>query len=271
MKVFLQKVVKFSLLFVLISMLAGYLLNFIFEQDKTNKIPWINQLENKTYDYALMGSSRVANMTDARIINKTTQLNGINLGVGGGDFRLNYMNLEVFLANNNRVKTLFLQIDPFTIYTNDQYNVPSYDHYFYNHMHLKAVYQALKDHKGQRELQLNKAIPVIRFMEYNEVYKFTALLRTVMGSEGQGASLGFEGVESSALEAIQKNWENLVYTQEAQSELEYLYRIINLCKTAGIELVLYSARMLEFNTSLSPRYPALEEPVVLLHAEKKPQ
>lgn len=264
MKVFLQKVVKFSLLFFIAGMIAGHLLNFIFQQDKTNKIPWINQLKNQKYDYAFLGSSRVANMTDARLTNKTSGLDGINLGVGGAGLRLNYMNLEVFLANDNRVKTIFLQIDPFAIYTNDQYNVPSYDHYFYNHMHLPTVYQALNDHKSHRALQLNRAVPVIRFMEYNEVYKFTALLRTILGSEGQDATIGFEGVENTALEAIQENWENLVYTQEAQTELDYLNRIISLCESEKIKLILFSAPILEYNTYLKPKYPAFESRISAL-------
>jgi len=92
-------------------------------------------------------------------------------------------------------------------------------------------------------------------------------LRVGEGSGGRGGSGGSEGGESSALEAMQENWENLVDTQEAQSEREYLYRIVNLCKTDGIELVLYLAPILEFNTYLRPRYPAFEERVSAL-AEK---
>lgn len=255
MRLFLRKLIKFIILFLLVGVVFGYGVDFVFKRDHTDKIAWINQLENQNYDYAFLGSSRVANMTDTRILDDLTGKKGINLGVGGADLRLNYLNLEVFLSQGNGVNSIYLQVDPFAIYTNDQYNVPVYDHYFYDYQSAEPIYQALAEHRQPPLLKLNRLFPLIRYIEYNKVYKLTSLIRSLSGAEGQYSTAGFEGAGSSSLTQVQTNWEELVYREVSEQNEKYLMKIINLCQSNNIRLHLYSAPILRYEEFLSTKYP----------------
>ena len=68
-------------------------------------------LKDKDIDYVLLGSSRVIHYLDEKQLNEKYHLNGMNLALSAA--RTNEMLLltEALMRNNNKIKTLFIQLD----------------------------------------------------------------------------------------------------------------------------------------------------------------
>ncbi|HEX8577353.1 MAG TPA: hypothetical protein VF677_13745 [Flavobacterium sp.] len=76
-----------------------------------NKTKYVLQLKNKKIDYIFLGSSRVENHIDTKLVNKLTLKKALNLGVQGAKLDDNYLLLKLLINNNIKVEKLFLQVD----------------------------------------------------------------------------------------------------------------------------------------------------------------
>ena len=120
MKLFLKYIISIS-----ISALALlYLCDFIYTQvyinsNPRNKLQYILNTKNESFDIIFLGSSRVANHIDTKLFDSLSNKKTINLGVEGAGLNDNLLQLKLLIANNN-ISNVFLQID-----SNFEYDKPS--------------------------------------------------------------------------------------------------------------------------------------------------
>lgn len=68
-------------------------------------------LKDQEIDYVFLGSSRVENHIDTKLVEQLTSKKVLNLGIQGAKLDDNYLLLQLLLQNNIKIGKLFLQVD----------------------------------------------------------------------------------------------------------------------------------------------------------------
>ncbi len=111
----MTKFISYIVFSVLVLIVALFLLDLVYtniyiSHELDSKVSWARNTKHKDFDYVIVGSSRAYHSLDAKLINDSTDQNGINLSCSG------FHPYEMFLIvnsiyNNNDIKLLFLQVD----------------------------------------------------------------------------------------------------------------------------------------------------------------
>lgn len=126
MKKFVLNFIYFFLLLSIITYLIGLKLDSYQRQIPSNKLTWLFQIKDSTFDDAFLGSSRTYMMFNHNIWFEKTGKTAINLGIDGSGMADHYLTLYQFLKNGNKIKRLFLHIDQGTIKNNFTYPFRDY-------------------------------------------------------------------------------------------------------------------------------------------------
>lgn len=78
---------------------------------KRTKVQQSMSIKSQEFDYILLGSSRVIHHIDPTVLNKTYQIKGLNLGYAAAQSNELYLMVQSLIDNNNKIDTLFIQID----------------------------------------------------------------------------------------------------------------------------------------------------------------
>lgn len=239
--------------------LFGYFLEYRFSNDRSDKFIWLQDISNESFDYAYIGSSRALNMVDINQIDQKTNTKGVNLGMGGADYRTLYMILNSFTeGNNNKLKKIFLQIDPFMLYKDSVYNKPNYDHYFYKYADQEEIASCFN---GDDKLFWYRYLPILKYVEYNKVYNITHFFRSFSENskydQTKGSSLITKHLPFVPDESLSEARLNV-----NEEDLFYLEKLLDFTKEKGIETILYTAPIYNYETTLKPAYPEYEKLVM---------
>lgn len=112
MKKFIIKIIAFFLT----TLVLLYLFDLVYTNVYLNAVPrnktkYVLDLKNKKIDYVFLGSSRVENHIDTKLVKQLTSKNAINLGIQGAKLDDNYLLLQLLIDNNIKIEKLFLQVD----------------------------------------------------------------------------------------------------------------------------------------------------------------
>ena len=247
-----------AMLFMCIGLLIvfGYFLEYRFANDRSDKFIWLQNISNEEFDYAYIGSSRVLNMVDVNQIDAQLNTNGINLGRGGANYRTLYMVLNSFVEeNDNKLKKLFIQIDPFTLYRDSLYNKPNYDHYFYKYADNKEIASCFNKNQS---LYWYKYLPILKYIEFNKVYNITHFFRSFSEHSkfdlSKGSSLLIKHLPFKPDESLSEA--RLGFNEE---DLIFLNKLLAFARKNHIEVELYTAPIYNFETTLKPSYPGYDD------------
>jgi len=120
----MKQFIKYIILISTLTIALQYLCDFMYTQvylnsTPRNKLQYILNTKNKSFDIVFMGSSRVANHVDTKLFDSLSNKKTINLGVEGAGLNDNLLQLKLLIANNT-ISNVFLQID-----SNYEYDSPS--------------------------------------------------------------------------------------------------------------------------------------------------
>ncbi len=111
MKRFIQNSLKLIVLVIVLIFACDILYTAVYRNSAPrNKLQYILNTENETFDIVFLGSSRVANHIDTKLFDSLSHKKTINLGVLGAGLNDNYLQLKL-LIQNNEVNSVYLQID----------------------------------------------------------------------------------------------------------------------------------------------------------------
>lgn len=261
MKNFIRKTISIIVIFSLLFIFIGYFLDYQFIKDTSDKFTWMNNIKNQSFDYAFTGSSRAFNMIDINLIDSTFSSNGICLGVGGITYQVLYMNLYTFIKiNKNTINEIFIQVDPMMLYKDSIYNKPKYEYNYYSYSWDKNIASALS---YPNKAILYKFIPVLKYIEFNEVYNLTHFVRSFgkksKWEKTKGTAIIYSHADFKIDEDFYHREINKKYMDFNSDDIKYLEKIISLCKESNMNIVLYTAPLYEYEKSLEVIYPNFEK------------
>lgn len=112
----MKKLLLTTLFYLLVLVLTAFVFEKLFTYSHYNNVPrspedWVMSLDSTTtYDYVLLGSSRVLNNLDPEVIEKKTGKKGINLG----SYSAQMFDIKIFtqqLIKQEITKHLYIQVD----------------------------------------------------------------------------------------------------------------------------------------------------------------
>lgn len=112
MKKFLKYLLLIIFLFISLLFLLDSIYTYAYKHGTPrNKVSYLMQSENDTIDYIFIGSSRVDNTINAKIISDITGKSAINLGFQSAKLEDYYLILKLIEERNIKSERIFIQVD----------------------------------------------------------------------------------------------------------------------------------------------------------------
>jgi len=227
-KKFIIRFFVFLLLVVAISYPISFYISTHFHT--FNKQSWILKLENNTYDYAIIGSSRATNMIDVNIIDSICNSEGINLGTSGSSYVENYLILNHFLETNT-IRKLLLNIDEFSLNAGESVRGYSFHYYEFLPLFSKVQYKKIyKDNMPKWKYYLWDILPISKYIEYNNNFNLSSQDYGLL-NQNKGSELRNDKLEMNEL--AYKKRHTIINTKD----VKYLNLILKLCSDKKIEVI----------------------------------
>lgn len=229
----------------------GFFCEWFFTKEKyfpdESKRAWSMKQQNTRFDYAVLGSSRAEGAFDMSLLDSLLQQKGINIGCNGSGFVDNYLVFSRFIQNHNSIKTLFLQVD---VYSLDPEHNFSNSFHVYNFLPFwkEDIFKTAISHYLTRSDSLVFTyLPWMRFYVYNKYFSPFEVLRRV--KNGQSVKIAKKDRPQYYFTTPKIFTDSSIFYKNSiprgitiQSfDVDYLNKIIALAKEQGIKVVLFTA------------------------------
>src|SRR6266404_1208251 len=238
MKRFIIKSVLFvSLLWVGCYILARAL-DRQFARDRSNKQLWVLSQHNRSVDYAVTGSSRAQNNIDTATLERKLGRPALNIAYEGNSIIDMYLTLHLFLNHGNQVRNLLLQLDGSDL---------DYSHEFLTYMYLPYLTDAevrstVREMIGFKRYVPVRIFPLAKYWEYNNFYDWELLRQARSGATVYDKSGGSELLYDDSYHEFPAITNEPEFKVNSRSR-RYLDRIVQLTRSHGIGLMIFSAPM----------------------------
>ncbi len=213
--------------------------------DSCNKPLWLLKQQQNSYDFAVLGSSRVFNMLDVQTLEKSTQKTGINLGASGSGYAENYLMLKLF-TETNTIKTLIVQVDLYSLDEKNAFGYPFHDYLYLNKLKEPEVDSIYRDKVSAVKYYSWKYIPFTKYMEFSNFFSFYKVLKG--GYECSSSFLDttkgsflVDGKEAENSEAKPDQNNRFKQRYIDLKDMAYLQKIISFAHSKNIKLLFYTA------------------------------
>lgn len=212
-----------------------YTFTTVYKRGDYTKVQWLYNMHNEDFDFAVHGSSRAFTTINVGEIDSYTDLRGVNISVDGSSITDQYLMLKIFIENNNKVKHLYLQVDPWSTNSEEisEFAIPK----FFPYLKERVVF----DHFKQFGIKwyAYRYIPFLRYAEYNTIWGPHQLLNEAFDlfpqDFDQYGCYFYKEVNYRGETALQK------MEFELNGGFKFLNQIIDLCKEKNIALTLFTS------------------------------
>jgi hypothetical protein len=150
---------------------SRYLDCFFTESFRAEKEFWVMNQQHKDCDFAVLGSSRACNAVDITEMERCGNLSGVNIGVSGTNYAGNYLMLQRFLNQENRIKTLMIQVDIFGLDSKHSFSNPFRVQNYLPYLDVDpCVDRVVKENSSRSRYLLWKHLPLAKYVEFNTEY-----------------------------------------------------------------------------------------------------
>jgi hypothetical protein len=112
MKNFITKILALFIFLLVISIILDFFYSSLYRMLKPQTKPqWALSMTNQDIDNLFLGSSRTENHINANLFEELSGESAFNFGQPTAGFEENKLLLEILLANDNKIKNVYLQID----------------------------------------------------------------------------------------------------------------------------------------------------------------
>lgn len=257
MKYFLKKLSVYIIILLGFISIYGLFCEYLYSGKDlypgTGKRYWQLSLHKKTYDYAVLGSSRAFSSIDINLLDSITGQKGVNLGLNGSGFEENYITLKLFLLNKNTAKKLYFQVDPYSFMSEKSFS---------NSFHAYA-YLPYWDKDQNIENILQKEVPYIKklpfyfpyltYFIYNNYYSPIQIARSFLKEDEFCRNPEYNCANGNKIfdkiyekyDPKQKEGDHLKLVINP-SDLFYYQKIIKLARKNNIALQFFTAPALDY-------------------------
>ncbi len=170
MKKFLVKIGSYGVLSLIIINLIAFLSLFFLGKSQLYKPQFLkNAIEEKQFDYIVLGSSTGLTTLDTKVIDSITGLNGLNLSMDDTSLSSHVLMLEYFLSLGKKTDRVILCVTPWDL-GNSVNSLNDNDYRFLTEISTPVVYDHYKkfDNDGLPVLALSKYLPFLGISYYNK-------------------------------------------------------------------------------------------------------
>ncbi|PCJ64140.1 MAG: hypothetical protein COA58_14240 [Bacteroidetes bacterium] len=206
-----------------------------------DKIAWVKNMPETSYDYAIFGSSRCIHFIQPKVIEQNTSLKGLNLAcISSGPLEIKLM-VNEFLKKH-QAKHIYIQID----YSHND-EEPNYlgRVAWMPYIVEESIYNQFKPYG--REYWNYNHIPFYRFQKFGPKIGVRNTALSIVGKEGHFIkSYGFTpqyGIMDPSNEAIIWQIEN--------KKNKHLQEVLSLCKKKNIAVSFFTSPVYNNKTDLS--------------------
>jgi len=237
-----------TLFFVILTVVLFYGLDsvytYIIKRDNFDKVWWMAKIENKNYDFALIGASRVYAMVQTDTLENRWHKKGIDIALDGSNIMEQYLILKKFYSNHNTVKDLFVELDVINMgyKMNSDFRVWCFLPFIKDD---ESVYLELGENFDQRRVFCWKYVPFYRYVDFNSKLGPITILNAFMKfqkppytktGDWQGKMLRSINNENKNPDLPKKTAFMIV----AKVQYDYLEKIMKLCDDNGTKVHLYT-------------------------------
>jgi len=220
----------------------GYTALFTDHKSDQSKKNWVLLRLGDSCDYAILGSSRVFHMINVPLLNKLTGKKGINIGNAGSSYADNYALLIKYLEKNY-INTLVLNADEFSFNSSKHYTYPFKDFQYMPYFFEDSINLIYKENVPAWKYYLWSTVSLSRYIEFNEYYDLGSLawLTTQKPVSAYDKTLGTELLTNLKYRKFKTADTTGIHPEKFvldKKDLRYFYKIINLCKSKGIAVIL---------------------------------
>ncbi len=140
------------------------LLDHAAKMDLREKAHWIISQKNKSYDFAVLGSSRSYVGVDVCVVETNLGMHGINLALDGTGYPEQFLALKLFLQKN-KIEKLVLDVSAMC-FDNNGFKFPFHAYEYLPEISDEVVFATLKDNFGPR-VYAWRYIPFFKNAEFN--------------------------------------------------------------------------------------------------------
>ncbi len=252
MKKFLSYIAIFFAVAALLLFLYGQFCEKFFLERKyfpnESRRAWAMKQYNGQYDYAVLGSSRAEGAFDMILLDSISQKKGINISSNGSGFVDNFLVLHKFLDNKNTIKTLYLQVDNYSLDPEGNFSNAFHVFNFLPFWKDSTYQNAILHYLPKKDQILFKNIPWMRFYVYNKYFSPLEVSRRILLSRRKDKKRADQLLISSTIKPeilgdssrfFFKN--NSDHFSVNNFDVEYMEKIFSLAKENNIEIVCFTA------------------------------
>lgn len=198
---------------------------------------WVVKQEKAHYNVAILGTSRAFHTVNPKVImDQNPSSKVINFGTDGTSHADHYLFLYQLLQNGVQIDTLLLEVDEFTLSGWLTNTVPFKDYVFALKFNEDTFSQAYRDYFDRKKYYIWK-LPLLRYIEYNTHYTLNPMKEKK--SERFKDNFGFVPAFPEYF-SINYNKDSLLLKTHP-FDIQYLKKILDLGKSADIEIVVFTA------------------------------
>jgi hypothetical protein len=252
MKKFLKNIVIFFAISTMVLFLYAQFCEWFFLQRKfypeESRRSWAMKQTNGHYDYAILGSSRAEGAFDMILLDSLTHQSGINIASNGSGFVDNYLVLNKFLQNNNQIKTLYLQVDNYSLDPEGNFSNAFHAFNFLPYWKEKTYQEAIKHYLTQKDILLFNCLPWMRFYVYNKYFSPVEVGRRLMLSRKKSSKRMDQKLRANLVKPVgYGDSTRFFHSPHSDSfsinpfDVAYLEKIVELAKEKNINIIAFTA------------------------------
>jgi hypothetical protein len=252
MKKFLKNIALFFTISAMLLFLYAQFCEWFFVQRKyfpeESRRSWAMKQINGHYDYAVLGSSRAEGAFDMILLDSLTQQSGINIASNGSGFVDNFLVLNKFLANNNHIKTLYLQVDNYSLDPEGNFSNAFHAFNFLPYWKEKTYQEAIKHYLPQKDKLLFENLPWMRFYVYNKYFSPVEVARRLMLSRKKTVKRMDQKLRANAMKPVgYGDSARFFHRPHSDSfsinpfDVAYLEKIVELAHEKNINIIAFTA------------------------------
>jgi hypothetical protein len=173
-KFVLNTILFFGLCAALFWPLAMLFENYFNSHPIVNKTNWILGIKQKSYDYAVIGSSDIFRGIDVKVIEKKTGLKGINLAQDGTCMEENLAIFKKFIGQN-KIKSVFISV--FTREIGSEHKFPVNCEKYIPYLSDTIFSGLVQNNAPPGKAILWRYLPFFKYAEYNTQYNYMDVLK----------------------------------------------------------------------------------------------
>lgn len=250
MKKFLYKVGIYSFFGFIFLNLLSFLCLYALSKSTFYKQQWVkNGINEKSFDYVILGSSTGLTTLDSKQIDSMTGLNGINISMDDSSLTSHFLMLQHFYASGKNSKKLILAVRPDDL-KNNKPTINTNDYRFLPHIWDNTISDFFLDFEDNNIFVMSKYIPLYAVSYYNTELFYPSLytiskpgIRNLFDERGNYSYPNNGNYRREDIHTIK--------TVKVYFNNPYLNKILHFCQDKKIELILYQSPI----SGLKTEYP----------------